>query len=120
MKIKFNFSQESKKLLKEIGVYSFFIFLNIIVDKVFNSTDQIILGIVSGTIAVSVYAVAQQILNMNLQCSTVISGLYLPKITKMLEEKDSDQKISEVFIAASRIQIYIMMLKNILNCKKNL
>jgi O-antigen/teichoic acid export membrane protein len=110
MKIDFSFKNFDKGLLKEIGGYSFFVFLNIIVDNVFNNTDQIILGIVSGTVAVSVYAVASQITGMNLQCSTVISGLFLPKITKTLEEKNADKKISDLFIKVSRIQIYIMML----------
>ena len=47
---------------------------------------------------------------MNVSVSTTISGLFLPKITKMLEEKNSDEKISELFIKVSRIQIYLMML----------
>ena len=110
MKFSFSLKNIDKKLLKEIFIYSFFIFLSIIVDKVFNSTDQVILGIVSGTVAVSVYAVAQQIINMNTQCSTVIGSLFLPKITKLLKEKESDKKISNIFITVSRIQIYIMML----------
>ena len=110
MKITFKTREFDKGLLKEISTYSFFIFLNIIVDNVFNNTDQIILGITSGTIAVSIYAVASQITQMNTQCSTIISGLFLPRITKLLEEKDADKKISDIFIKVSRIQLYIMSL----------
>lgn len=112
LKIKFTFNIKNidNKLLKDIFAYSFFIFLNIIVDRVFTSTDQIILGIVSGTVAVSIYSVAQQISEMNNQFSTIISGLFLPRITKLLEEKDSDKKVSDLFIQVSRIQIYVMML----------
>jgi len=110
MKIKFGIKKFDTKLFKEIAVYSFFIFLNIIVDHVFNTTDQIILGIACGTIAVSVYAIAHQIIQMNLQCSTIVSGMFLPKITKLLEEKNSDKKISDLFIKVSRIQMYIMLL----------
>ena len=47
---------------------------------------------------------------MNTMCSTVISGLFLPKVTKILEEKNSNEEVSSLFIKVSRIQIYIMML----------
>ena len=110
MKIHFSIKNIDKKLLKEIWTYSFFIFLNIIVDSVFNNTDQIILGIVIGTSAVAVYSIAYQIIQMNTMCSTVISGLFLPKVTKILEEKNSNEEVSSLFIKVSRIQIYIMML----------
>lgn len=112
LNIKFEFSIKNidTKLLKEIAAYSFFIFLNIIVDKVFNSTDQVILGIVCSTSAVAIYSVASTITTMNTQCSTVISGLFLPKITKTLEENNSDEKVSNLFLKVSRLQIYLMML----------
>ena len=110
MKIKISIKNIDKDLFKNIFNYSFFVFLSLIVDTVFNNTDQVILGSVCGTMAVSIYAVATKIVNMNVSVSTTISGLFLPKITKMLEEKNSDEKISELFIKVSRIQIYLMML----------
>lgn len=110
MKISFKVKQYDKTLFKEIMFYSFFVFLTLIVDNVFRNSDQIILGSVSGTIAVSVYAVASQISNINTQFSTTISGLFLSRTTKMLEEKNADENISNMFIKVSRIQIYIMTL----------
>ena len=110
MKIKISIKNIDKGLFKSIFNYSFFVFLGLIVDTVFNNTDQVILGSVCGTMAVSIYAVGTKIVNMNMTVSTTISGLFLPKITKMLEEKDSDEKISDLFIKVSRIQIYLMML----------
>lgn len=110
MKIKISIKNIDKGLFKSIFNYSFFVFLGLIVDTVFNNTDQVILGSVCGTMAVSIYAVGTKIVNMNMTVSTTISGLFLPRITKMLEEKDSDEKISDLFIKVSRIQIYLMML----------
>lgn len=110
MKIKISVKNIDKDLFKSIFNYSFFVFLSLIVDTVFNNTDQVILGSVCGTMAVSIYAVGTKIVNMNVTVSTTISGLFLPRITKMLEEKDSDEKISDLFIKVSRIQIYLMML----------
>lgn len=62
--IRFRLGTYSGIFLWEIAVYSFFIFLNVIMDKIYYSTGQFILGIVSGTQAVAVYAVAIQIILM--------------------------------------------------------
>lgn len=109
MKLTFNIKKIDFSIFKEIILYSFFVFLNIIVDTVFNNTDQVILGVVSGTVAVSVYAVANQIKTANGMFSTAISGLFLPKITKLLTLNKTEE-INETFISVSKIQLYIMLL----------
>ena len=110
MKMSLDTKKFDKSLMKEIGFYSFWIFLNLIVDSIYKNTDQVILGSVCGTVAVSVYAVATKITHMNSTCSTTISGLFLPKVSKMLEKEDADKKLSDLFIKISRIQMYIMFL----------
>ena len=110
MKISFSFKNIDTKFLKEIFGYSFFIFLNIIVDNIYNNTDQIVLGAVAGTVAVSIYSIAMKISQINMNFSTTISGLFFPKITKTLEEENGDKKVSDIFIKVSRIQLYIMAL----------
>ena len=110
MKIKFSFKTVDKDLLKEIAVYSFFIFLNIVIDKLYASTDQVILGMVSGTTAVSIYSLANHIITINTSFSTNISGVFFPRITKTLEEKEGKKKISDMFIRVSRIQLYVLAL----------
>ena len=89
--VKLKFSGFDFKLLREIFAYSFFIFLNSIIDKVNWSLDNFILGTVSGTITVAVYAVAQQFNNMYLSFSTAISNVLLPKVAKMEATNSSDE-----------------------------
>lgn len=110
MKIYFSIKNIDKIFLKEIFVYSFFIFLSIVVDNIYTNTDQVILGNVSGTIAISIYAVATRISQINTNFSTTISGLFFPRINKTLEENDGDEKVSNIFLKVSRIQLYIMAL----------
>lgn len=110
LKIKIKFRGFDKSILKEIFGYSFFIFLNTIVDKINWSLDQIVLGSVAGTVAVAIYAVAAQINNIYLSFSTAISGVLLPKITKMVENNATDEEVSEEFIKTGRIQYLIMAL----------
>lgn len=110
LNIRIKFKGFDKKVLKEIFGYSFFIFLGTIVDKINWSLDNIILGSVAGTVAVALYSVAAQLNNIYLSFSTAISGVLLPKMTKMIENKASDEEISNEFVKTGRIQYIIMAL----------
>ena len=110
LNIKLKFNGFDFKLLKEIFAYSFFIFLNSIIDKINWSVDNFILGTVSGTVAVAVYAVAAQFNTMYLSFSTAISGVLLPKVAKMEAQNSSDKQFTNIFIKTGRIQYIIMAL----------
>ena len=99
-----------KKVFKEIFGYSFFIFLGVIVDKVNWSVDQFVLGAVSGTIAVSLYSVASQINSLFINLSTAISGVMLPKMSKMIAKNASSEELTNEFIKVGRIQYFIVFL----------
>ena len=99
-----------KKIFKTIFNYSFFIFLGVIVDKVNWSVDQFVLGAVSGTIAVSLYSVASQINTLFVNLSSAMSGVLLPKMSKMIAKKASDKEMTNEFIKVGRIQYLIIFL----------
>lgn len=99
-----------KKLFKTIFSYSFFIFLGVIVDKVNWSVDQFVLGAVSGTIAVSLYSVASQINTLFVNLSGAMSGVLLPKMSKMIAKNVSNEEITNEFIKVGRIQYLIIFL----------
>src|SRR5699024_8271916 len=108
LEIKINFNRVDNQVIKEIFGYSFFIFLNIIVDQIFWKTDQIILGIVSGTVSVAIFAIAMQFITLYMQFSTAISNLFLPKLSMMEAEKASDEQFSNVLIKYGRIQFILI------------
>lgn len=110
LKIKIVVAKPDMGLLKEIGTYSFFILLNIIVDKIYLSTDKFLLGIVSGTVAVAIYGVAMQLYDYYIMFSTSINGVFLPRITEMVVKGADDEEISDLFIKIGRIQFMIMAL----------
>ncbi|MHB8126269.1 MAG: oligosaccharide flippase family protein [Desulfitobacteriaceae bacterium] len=95
-------------LLKEIGGFSFFIFLGVIVDKVYWSTGQFILAIVSGTVLVAVFAVAMQLNTMYIMFSTSVSGVLLPRITMMVANNASNDDLSQMMIKIGRVQYVVM------------
>lgn len=108
--IKIIFGRFKWDFLKEVGIYSFWIFLNVIMDKIYWSTGQFVLGALVGTTAVAVYAVSIQLQNMYMQFSTAISSVFLPKVTAIVTTTDDDRLISDLFIRTGRIQYIIMSL----------
>lgn len=110
LNVKIKFQGFDIKLLKEIFAYSFFIFLNQIIDRVNWSMDQFILGSIAGTVATAIYAVASQLNNMYMNFSTAISGVLLPQVTKMEDNKASDKEFTDVFIRTGRLQYILMAL----------
>lgn len=95
-------------LLKEVSNYSFWIFLNAIMDRIYWSTGQFVLGIYRGATAIAVYAVAIQLQSMYMMFSTAISGVFLPKVTAMVAKENNPKAISDLFIRTGRIQYIIM------------
>lgn len=93
---------------KEISIYSFWIFLNAIMDKIYWSTGQFILGAISGTIAVAIYSVAILLQQMFMTFSSSINSVLLPKVTKMVTNGDDANQVSELFIRTGRIQCIIL------------
>lgn len=110
LNVRIKFMGFDKILFKEIFKYSFWIFLNYIVDKINWSVDKFILGAVSGTVAVSVYSVAANLNDMVVNLSTAISGVLLPKVSKMVAKNASDEEITKEFIKVGRIQYYVIFL----------
>ena len=110
LKIKIKYQGFNKKVFKKIFKYSIFIFLAVVVDKANWSVDQFVLGAVSGTIAVSLYSTASTINILFINLSTAISGVLLPKMSKMIAKKATDEEITNEFIKVGRIQYLIVFL----------
>jgi O-antigen/teichoic acid export membrane protein len=108
LRIKIYFTKFDFRFLKEIGLYSFYIFLNVIMDKVYWGTGQFVLGTIVGTTAVAIFAVAIQLQQIYMSFSTAISGVLLPKVTAMIINQDSKKAISDLFIRTGRIQYTVM------------
>ncbi len=110
LQIKIFFRNFQWGFLKEVAVYSFWIFLNVIMDRIYWSTGQFVLGAFVGTAAVAVFAVAIQLEHIYMQFSTAIAGVFLPKVTGMVARNDNRKEISDLFIRTGRIQYIVIAL----------
>lgn len=86
------------------------VFAVTLIDQVFWKTNQIILGIISGTAAVAVYSIASLIYMNYMALSTAISGVYLPHVTGMVARKEPISSLSDLFIQIGRWQYYLLAL----------
>lgn len=107
--IKILFARFDGAFIKEIAVYSFWLFLNAIMDRIYWSTGQFVLGATIGTVAVAIYSVAILLQQMYMQFSTSICSVLLPRITAMVATNNSDREISDIFIRTGRLQCIIML-----------
>ena len=110
LKIKIFFRNFKWGFLKEVAIYSFWIFLNVIMDRIYWNTGQFVLGAFVGTVAVAVYAIAIQLEHIYMQFSTAISTVFLPKVTGMVTKNNNRKEISDLFVKTGRIQYIVMSL----------
>lgn len=109
LRMRFIFTNMNFSLLKEIGVFSFYIFINMIVDQINWSVDKFILGVFGGTTAVAIYAVGGQINTMYMSLSSSISSVFIPRVNKIVAMDENNNKdLTELFARVGRIQFMIL------------
>lgn len=108
--IKPKFERMPGALVREMVGFSIYVFVGSVVDMLFWATDKVILGMLAGTVAVSVYQVGSTFNNIVMQLSTSISGVLTPKITGMVVKNASRETLSELFIRVGRLQFLVVAL----------
>lgn len=106
--MQFDFKNIPIGLLKELIVFSFFIFLNQIVDLVNNNVPNFILGIVQGAKMVATFSIAVQIKNMFFQLSTSLSSVFVPKVNGIVNRKSGNDVLTALMIKVGRIQMTML------------
>lgn len=107
---KFYFDGFDKVLLYEITGFSFFIFLNMIIDQINWSVDKFILGRVIGTSAVAIYGVGAMINSMYITFSSAISSVFSPRINMMANKENKEEYFTDLFTKVGRVQFIVLAL----------
>ena len=107
---RFSFRGMRFSLLKEMWIFTFFIFLNQIVDQINWSVDKFLLGRMKGTAAVALYGVGGQINTLYVHFSSAISSVFVPSVNRNVAEKRDDTILSNLFIKVGRVQFMVVML----------
>ena len=108
--IRFLFKGFKFSLLKEMFAFTFFIFLNQIINQINWSVDKFLLGRLAGTTAVAIYGVGSTINNMYLQASLSISNVFTPRVHRLVARNEDDNKLTILFTRVGRLQFMLLSL----------
>ena len=110
LKIKPIIAKLPRPLIIEMFGFSAFSFIGSIVDMLFWSTDKVILGMLSGSVAVATYNVGSTFNNMVMNLSTSISGVLTPRVTGMVIKDKPKDELTDLFIRIGRLQFIVIAL----------
>lgn len=112
MKLRSRFKNMPTHLLKEILVFSFWIFVANVVTQLYNATDTVMIGTVPslGTNAVAVYNIGGVFNGIVFSLAVGMSSLLTPKTNKMVFSGATNTELTDLCIRVGRIQSYIISL----------
>lgn len=110
LKIKFLFRKFDFYLMREMTVFSSYIFLNMIINQINWNLDKFILGRFRGTIAVAVYGLAAQLNIYYLSLSTAISSVFIPRVNRIVSVSNDEKELTNLFTRVGRVQFMILAL----------
>ncbi|MBM7869849.1 O-antigen/teichoic acid export membrane protein [Clostridium pascui] len=110
LKMNFIFNKFNFYLMKEIIIFSSYIFLNMIIDQINWSVDKFVLGRFRGTVAVAVYGLASQLNTYYLSLSTAISNVFIPRVNRMVVASNDNRELTNLFTRVGRVQFILLSL----------
>ncbi|MBP2657620.1 MAG: Polysaccharide biosynthesis protein [Firmicutes bacterium] len=110
LKMKFLFQEFDFSLMREMSIFSFYIFMNMIIDLVNWNVDKFILGIFHGTVTVAIYGLAVQLNFYYLSISLAISSVFIPKVNRMVAVSNDNKELTLLFTKVGRVQFLILSL----------
>ena len=115
LNVGFVFHDFEKGIFKSLFAFTFFIALNSVVDQINSNMGKFLLGRYKGTEVVAVYSVGYTIYQLYMTFSTAISGVFSPRIHKIVNEtfeniSEQKSRLTELFVKVGRIQFLILSL----------
>lgn len=110
LKMKFSFSKFDFKLMKEMTVFSSFIFINLVIDQINWNIDKFVLGRFHGTILVAVYGLAAQLNMYYISIASTVSSVFIPRVHRLVASSDNNVGLTELFTRIGRVQFIILSL----------
>ena len=106
------YKQMPTHLVKEIMIFSFWIFVSNVTSHLFGATDTVIIGAAPALAAagVAVYSVGHQFSSILIGLSQVVPGFFMPRANKMVLSGSDSEELTDLTIKVGRVQGYLMAL----------
>jgi O-antigen/teichoic acid export membrane protein len=110
LNIRFSFKNLDFSLLKEMSIFSSFIFINVLIDQINWSVDKYILARVKGTSSVAVYSIGAALNKYYMSFAVIMASVFIPQVNRMVAEKDDNTELLGLMIKTGRIQFIVLSL----------
>ena len=109
LQIRISFGRVRRAFVREVLLFSVWAFVGDAVYHLYYNAGQFVLGAVSGTAAIAVYALAVTLMQMYMLFSSGLSGVLLPRVTAMAAHGEPEQQLSDLFIRVGRLQYAVLI-----------
>lgn len=93
-----------KAVFNETLKYTVLLFVQSLIIQFNGNVDNMVIGAVIGTSAVTIYSFAIQIFGMYEQCATSVSGVILPSVTKVIYSGAGPCELENLVVKYGRVQ----------------
>ncbi len=106
--MRFYFKQLDVSMLKEVTIFSFFIFLNQIFNQINDTAPTFIIGTMKGAKQVAIYSIVNQLKAVFFLLSQSLTNIFIPKVNRIVHQSDNSQELLQLMIKIGRIQALIL------------
>ncbi len=110
LKMRFSFKEFDFTLMREMTVFSSFIFINLVIDQINWNVDKFILGRFHGTISVAVYGLAAQLNTYYMSIASTLSSVFIPRVHILVASSKDNDDLTKLFTRIGRVQFIILSL----------
>lgn len=110
LRMKFRFHNLNFGMVKEISGFTFFIFINMIINQVNWELGKLVLLRESGSERVAEYSVGSQINSLYNMLSTSIASVYIPRVNHLIASRQEQRKVNDLFEQIGRVQWMLLAL----------
>ena len=108
LKIKFRFSNFDFRLFREMGGFTFFIFMQGIMD-IFNwQIGKFLIARLWGADKTAIYSVGAQFNTIFITACSTMTVLFVPRVNRIVAQKQEDSLLSDLLIRMGRIQFFVV------------
>lgn len=107
LKVRFCFTNFDASLFREMIGFSFFVFLQSIMDMFNWQIDKFLLARFWGTKEIGVYSLGSNFSNCFISLAGAITALYVPYANRLVAEKRGDEALSALMIRIGRLQFML-------------
>lgn len=106
--VKVNFFYHSKKMLKEILQFSIWSTVTTVAQRFIFNIMPSLLGMFAGSVSIAIFGTAATIEGFVYAFSTGMNGMFLPKVSRIVDKEEKSANILTLMVKVGRIQFVII------------